>query len=60
MSDQTGTDERYEIRITGHLASRWAAIFEGLTLTQHDDGTTVSGRPDRRPVRPPRTAAPAG
>lgn len=43
MSDQTGTDERYEIRITGHLASRWAAAFEGLTLTQHDDGTTVLG-----------------
>ena len=43
MSDQTGTNERYEIRITGHLASRWAAAFEGLTLTQHADGTTVLG-----------------
>lgn len=43
MSDQTGTNERYEIRVTGHLASRWAAAFEGLTLTQHADGTTVLG-----------------
>jgi hypothetical protein len=41
VSDQTATNERYEIRITGHLASRWAAAFEGITLTQHADGTTV-------------------
>ncbi len=43
MSEQTGINERYEIRITGHLASRWAAAFEGLTLTRHADGTTVLG-----------------
>jgi hypothetical protein len=43
MSDQTATNARYEIRITGHLASRWAAVFEGMTLTQHADGTTVLG-----------------
>jgi hypothetical protein len=43
VSDQTGTNERYEIRIIGHLASRWLAAFEGLILTQHDDGTTVLG-----------------
>jgi hypothetical protein len=43
MSDQTGTNERYEIRIAGHLASRWAAAFDGLTLTQHPDGTTILG-----------------
>jgi hypothetical protein len=30
----------YEIRITGHLDSRWAAWFDGLSLT-HADGTTV-------------------
>jgi len=41
MSDETGTNQRYEIRITGHLAPRWAAAFEGLTLTQHAGGTTV-------------------
>lgn len=43
MSDRTGTDARYEIRISGHLASRWTAEFDGMTLTQHADGTTVLG-----------------
>jgi hypothetical protein len=33
--------ERYEIRVTGHLARRWAAFFDGMTLTPHNDGTTV-------------------
>ena len=32
---------RYEIRLKGHLDSRWAAWFDGLTLTHHSDGTTV-------------------
>jgi hypothetical protein len=32
---------RYEIRINGHLAARWAAWFDGMTLTTHGDGTTV-------------------
>jgi hypothetical protein len=32
---------RYEIRFQGHLASRWAASFEGMTLTSPSDGTTV-------------------
>lgn len=31
---------RYEIRITGHLDTRWAAWFEGMSLTHADDGTT--------------------
>jgi hypothetical protein len=30
-----------EIRVTGHLDSRWAARFDGLSLTRADDGTTV-------------------
>ena len=33
--------ERYEIRIKGHLASRWATWFDGMTLTAANDGTTV-------------------
>ena len=37
MDDGAG---RYEIRLQGHLDGRWAAWFEGLTLS-HDDGTTV-------------------
>ena len=32
---------QYEIRVTGHLDSRWAAVFDGLSLTRADDGTTV-------------------
>jgi hypothetical protein len=33
--------QRYEIRIGGHLDDRWAAWFDGMTLTPDDDGTTV-------------------
>jgi hypothetical protein len=32
---------RYEIRLKGHLESRWAAWFDGLSLTNSSDGTTV-------------------
>jgi hypothetical protein len=32
---------QYEIRVTGHLDPRWAAWFDGLSLTGGDDGTTV-------------------
>ncbi len=32
---------RYEIRLKGLLDSRWAAWFDGLTLTQQGDGTTI-------------------
>jgi hypothetical protein len=32
---------RYEIRLEGHLAARWAAWFDGMTLTTTSDGTTV-------------------
>jgi hypothetical protein len=32
---------RYEIRVQGHLATRWAAWFDGMTLTPQGDGTTV-------------------
>jgi len=32
---------RYEIRLRGHLDSRWAAWFDGLTLTRGSDGTTI-------------------
>jgi len=31
----------YEIRIKGHLGSRWAGWFEGLTITLEEDGFTV-------------------
>ena len=32
---------RYEIRLKGHLDHRWAAWFDGLSLTNQSDGTTV-------------------
>jgi len=32
---------QYEIRVEGHLSSRWEAWFDGLSLTRADDGTTV-------------------
>jgi hypothetical protein len=32
---------RYEIRLKGHLSSRWAARFDGMTLTTRTDGTTL-------------------
>jgi hypothetical protein len=36
---------RYEIRLKGHLTARWAAWFDGMTLTTHRDGTTVLDGP---------------
>jgi hypothetical protein len=32
---------RYEIRLKGHLAPRWAAWFDGLSLSSQNDGTTI-------------------
>ena len=32
---------QYEIRLKGHLAPRWAAWFDGLSLSSEDDGTTI-------------------
>ncbi|MDT4925855.1 MAG: hypothetical protein QOG01_3568 [Pseudonocardiales bacterium] len=32
---------RYEIRLKGHLDTRWTAWFEGLTLTHDSEGTTI-------------------
>jgi hypothetical protein len=33
--------ETYEIRLKGHLDGRWSTWFDGLTLTEETDGTTV-------------------
>ena len=43
MSGTSTADEagRYQIRIQGHLEARWAAWFDGLTLTNDSDGTSV-------------------
>ena len=47
MSGRTRVDSdrheagRYEIRLKGHLDSRWAAWFDGLSLSLESDGTTI-------------------
>lgn len=40
-ADSRNASDRYEIRIEGHLGSRWANWFEGMTLTTHHDGSTL-------------------
>lgn len=32
---------QYEIRVDGHLGTRWAAWFDGLAISSERDGTTV-------------------
>ncbi len=39
-TDYTGS-QHYEIRVKGHLGARWSAWFDGLSLTNEDDGLTV-------------------
>ena len=39
-TSQDRESDRYEIRIKGHLDPRWAAWFEGMSLTSESDGTT--------------------
>jgi hypothetical protein len=31
----------YEIRLKGHLETRWAAWFDGMTLRHESDGSTL-------------------
>ena len=33
--------ELYEIRLKGQLDYRWSAWFEGLTISQQDNGDTL-------------------
>jgi len=39
-ADHTGIPH-YEIRVKGHLGPSWTAWFDGLSLSNQDDGTTV-------------------
>jgi hypothetical protein len=32
---------RYEIRLQGHISTRWVARLDGMTLAQDRDGTTL-------------------
>ena len=42
---RSSDSSRYEIRIGGCLAPRWATWFDGMTLTTAGDGTTVLSGP---------------
>jgi hypothetical protein len=39
-SDRLGA-ERYELRLSGHLEARWAAWFDGMTLSHESEGITL-------------------
>ena len=43
--DDRPEDGRYEIRLRGHLETRWAAWFDGMTLSHERDGSTVLSGP---------------
>jgi hypothetical protein len=39
--DQKALSETYEIKIQGHLDTRWAEWFYGMTITHEPDGATT-------------------
>ncbi len=39
--EQQNQSQLYQIRIKGHLAGRWRNYFNGLTITNDVDGTTL-------------------
>ena len=46
--DSTGNQpgpQQYDIRVKGHLDARWAAWFDGLSLTHESGGTTTISGP---------------
>ena len=44
-TDRSPEPGQYEIRLEGRLHSRWAAWFDGMSLTNESDGTTVLSGP---------------
>lgn len=44
-TEQHDDANRYEIRLQGHLDARWSAWFDGLTVTNLPDGTTIISGP---------------
>ncbi|HEX3541236.1 MAG TPA: hypothetical protein VHT75_12455 [Acidimicrobiales bacterium] len=45
MTGHDPNPERYEIRLQGHLQPRWATWFDGMTITNESDGTTLMRGP---------------
>lgn len=42
MNTSSHTSPRlYDIRVAGHLDSRWTSVFGAMAITRHDDGTTT-------------------
>ncbi|MCA9956782.1 MAG: hypothetical protein KC434_18760 [Anaerolineales bacterium] len=41
METKQPQPEIFEIRLQGQLDTRWASWFDGLTITQTEDGDTV-------------------
>jgi hypothetical protein len=42
QNSETGSNQPlvYQIRLQGHLSSKWIAWFDGLTITLEEDGDT--------------------
>ena len=40
-ADRHQAPGRYEIRVKGHLDTRWAAWFDGRAIAHDSDGTTI-------------------
>jgi hypothetical protein len=45
MENKQHQPEIFEIRLQGHLDTRWSDWFEGMTITQTEDGDTVLAGP---------------
>jgi hypothetical protein len=35
------TQDRYQIRVKGHLSQKWSAWFDGLTITNVEQGEAI-------------------
>lgn len=45
METKQPQPEIFEIRLRGHLDTRWTGWFDGMTITQTEDGNTVLAGP---------------
>lgn len=45
MTEHTAQPGFYEIRVKGHLASRWSEWFAGLTMVHTESGETILSGP---------------
>lgn len=45
VPEVAGSQSQYRIRVKGHLKDDWSAWFEGLTVTNEDNGEAVLAGP---------------